>query len=71
MSVMTVQFCLHVDRKKYFMINRGRRYGKTTTLRALAEYLKDDYVVMALDFQAIGAEKFANAELLVEAAERM
>jgi hypothetical protein len=53
------------------MINRGRQYGKTTTLRALAEYLKDDYVVMALDFQAIGAEKFANAELLVEAAERM
>ena len=71
MCVMTVQFCLHVDRKKYFMINRGRQYGKTTTLRALAEYLKDDYVVMALDFQAIGAEKFANAELLVEAAERM
>ena len=71
MSVMTVQFWLHVDRKKYFMINRGRQYGKTTTLRALAEYLKDDYVVMALDFQAIGAEKFANAELLVEAAERM
>ena len=71
MSVMTVQFYLHVDRKKYFMINRGRQYGKTTTLRALAEYLKDDYVVMALDFQAIGAEKFANAELLVEAAERM
>ena len=68
---MTVQFYLHVDRKKYFMINRGRQYGKTTTLRALAEYLKDDYVVMALDFQAIGAEKFANAELLVEAAERM
>ena len=62
---MTVQFCLHVDRKKYFMINRGRQYGKTTTLRALAEYLKDDYVVVALDFQAIGAEEFADAELFM------
>ena len=53
------------------MINRGRQYGKTTTLRALAEYLKDDYVVVALDFQAIGAEEFADAELFMEAAERM
>lgn len=26
-----------VDRKKYFVINRGRQYGKTTTLRALEE----------------------------------
>ncbi len=27
---------LYVDRGKYFVINRGRQYGKTTTLRALA-----------------------------------
>ena len=27
-----------VDRGKYFVINRGRQYGKTTTLMALAEY---------------------------------
>ena len=71
MCVMTVQFCLHVDRKKYFMINRGRQYGKTTTLRALAEYLKDDYVVVALDFQAIGAEEFADAELFAGAFARI
>lgn len=31
---------LFVDRGKYFVINRGRQYGKTTTLQALAEYLK-------------------------------
>ena len=30
-----------VDRKKYFVINKGRQYGKTTTLRALAAYLAD------------------------------
>ena len=34
-----------IDRKKYFSINRGRQYGKTTTLFALEKYLKDDYTV--------------------------
>ena len=29
----------YIDRGKYFVINRGRQYGKTTTLRALKEYL--------------------------------
>lgn len=62
---------LYVDRKKYFIINRGRQYGKTTTLRALAEYLKDDYVVVSLDFQAIGAEEFVDAELFVGAFAKM
>ena len=31
---------IFVDRGKYFVMNRGRQYGKTTTLMALAEYLK-------------------------------
>lgn len=35
-----------VDAGKYFMINRARQYGKTTTLLALAEFLKEDYVVI-------------------------
>ena len=35
----------YVDDGSYFVINRGRQYGKTTTLRDLEEYLKDDYVV--------------------------
>lgn len=56
---------LYVDRKKYFVINRGRQYGKTTTLRALAEYLKDDYTVVSVDFQGIGTEDFGSAEKFV------
>ena len=28
-----------VDEKKYFTINRARQYGKTTTLKALANLL--------------------------------
>lgn len=51
-----------VDRKKYFVINRGRQYGKTTTLRALAEYLSEEYLVFSLDFQGMPDEKFVNGE---------
>ena len=51
---------LYVDRGKYFVINRGRQYGKTTTLRALAEYLKDCYIVISMDFQAISDIDFAD-----------
>lgn len=53
---------LYVDRRKYFVINRGRQYGKTTTLRALEEYLKDEYIVVSMDFQSISTEEFADAK---------
>ena len=56
---------LYVDRGKYFVINRGRQYGKTTTLRALAEYLKDDYVVLPMDFQALGSDCFVDGPTFV------
>lgn len=41
----------YVDRGEYFTIHRARQYGKTTTLRALKEYLKDEYYVVSMDFQ--------------------
>lgn len=41
----------YVDRGEYFTINRARQYGKTTTLRALREYLKNQYYVVSMDFQ--------------------
>ena len=46
-----------VDREKYFVINRGRQYGKTTTLMALADFLKEDYIVISLDFQRMRDRK--------------
>lgn len=49
-----------VDRGEYFTINRARQYGKTTTLSALAQYLKDDYVVISLDFQMMSNADFAD-----------
>ena len=48
----------YVDEGSYFVINRGRQYGKTTTLDALERYLEDDNVVLSLDFQLLGTEEF-------------
>ena len=70
---------LFVDRGKYFVINRGRQYGKTTTLKALAEYLKDDHLVISMDFQMLSTASFENeavfshafAEMLTEKLEQM
>lgn len=47
-----------VDSGKYFVINRGRQYGKTTILWALEEYLYQEYVVLSLDFQRMSAASF-------------
>lgn len=47
-----------VDCGDYFVINRGRQYGKTTTLGALEQYLKDDYIVLSLDFQEFSTGDF-------------
>lgn len=65
----------YIERGSYFVINRGRQYGKTTTLQALAEYLQPDYFVWSIDFQKIGTAEFqdevvfskAFAEVLVKA----
>jgi len=56
-----------VDTGSYFVINRGRQYGKTTTLDALKTYLKEDYIVLSLDFQQIATEDFADAQAFVHA----
>lgn len=53
----------YVDDGKYFLINKPHQYGKTTTIDALARYLKDDYIVISLDFQEIGDEEFENARV--------
>ncbi|MCD8015456.1 MAG: ATP-binding protein [Lachnospiraceae bacterium] len=47
-----------VDAGDYFTINRARQYGKTTTLRALAKYLRPDYIVVSMDFQRMSSSVF-------------
>lgn len=48
----------YIDYGSYFAINRGRQYGKTTTLCALEDYLADDYLVLSMDFQGITTEEY-------------
>ena len=54
-----------IDAGKYFTINRARQYGKTTMLRALADYLKEEYTVLSLDFQRLSALDFSSEEAFV------
>ena len=56
-----------IDAGQYFTINRARQYGKTTTLRALAKYLAQDYVVVSLDFQLMSQKDFAEEGTFVKA----
>lgn len=49
-----------VDDGEYFVINRSRQYGKTTTLWQMREYLQQDYAVIHLDFQEMGHEEFSD-----------
>jgi len=52
-----------VDDKAYFAINRGRQYGKTTTLACLEKFLSDEYTVISIRFEALDAEEFANTTI--------
>ncbi len=54
-----------VDAGEYFTINRARQFGKTTILRALADYLKKDYVIVSLDFQKMSALDFIDEPAFV------
>ncbi len=56
-----------VDAGRYFTINRARQYGKTTTLTALAKYLKDDYTVLSIDFQGLDDGAFSNGSTFTQA----
>ncbi|MCC8029298.1 MAG: ATP-binding protein [Lachnospiraceae bacterium] len=54
----------------YFTINRGRQYGKTTTLAALADFLSCDYQIISLDFQLLSRADYANEASFVSAFSR-
>lgn len=60
-----------IERGDYFIINRSRQYGKTTILKALAWYLKDDYEVVSLDFQTMSALTFESEQAFVVAFSRI
>lgn len=47
-----------IDGKKYFSINRGRQYGKTTTMDMLREKLLDQYSIFYISFEGLTSESF-------------
>ncbi|MCL2323948.1 MAG: AAA-like domain-containing protein [Oscillospiraceae bacterium] len=51
-----------ITKGKYFVINRPRQYGKTTTLSCLERVLIDEYIVISINFQGIGEESFESSE---------
>lgn len=46
----------------YFCINRGRQYGKTTTLEALEEGLADEYLVLSMSFEGLGDSEMSSGD---------
>lgn len=60
-----------IERGQYFVINQGRQYGKTTILKALFEYLKNDYFIFSLDFQLLSHKDFESEVSFVKAFARI
>lgn len=54
-----------VENEEYFIINKPRQYGKTTTLFLLNKYLKsiDIYIPIKISFEGIGDISFENEHL--------
>ena len=59
-----------VEDGEYFIISKARQYGKTTLLRALVEYLEEEYQVISLDFQNIESDEYINGSTFVRALTR-
>ena len=51
-----------VEKEKYFIINRLRQYGKTTTLVALENSLKDEYLVISISFEGTDINSFSTPQ---------
>ena len=68
-----------VENGDYFVINRPRQYGKTTTLYNLEKELQKKYLLLSISFEGMGDKSFSSEEefsesflsLLVESLEYM
>ena len=51
-----------IEQGEYFIINRPRQYGKTTTLQTITNYYKksNNYLVYRISFEGIGDDIFNN-----------
>ena len=53
-----------VAKGDYFCINRGRQYGKTTTLKAISNQFTDEYCVFQISFEGLSDSNFTEDEKL-------
>ena len=61
-----------VRRGNYFCINRGRQYGKTTTLALLKKQLEGEgYAVFSLSFEGLSERAFKSDEALLYASAQL
>lgn len=52
---------------KYFVINRARQFGKTTTLWALQQYLQPEFTAVLLSFQKLSSVDFSSEYVFTSA----
>jgi len=57
-SEKLVQIIQFVEDGEYFAINRGRQYGKTTTLFLLEKRLAEEYTVISISFEGVSDKTF-------------
>ena len=51
-----------VENEDYFTINRGRQFGKTTTIGMLEKRMPDDYICASISFQYSDTDMFTDAD---------
>jgi len=51
-----------IDDEHYFVINRARQYGKTTTLHAIFREFSEEFLVVPISFEGLGDEAFKSSE---------
>lgn len=57
--------CKYVYQNMYFCINRGRQFGKTTTISRIDDRLSQEgYTVFSVSFENFGKNEFASTERL-------
>ena len=55
-----------VDKGKYFIINRPRQYGKTTTLELLTKRLRSENIVLLLSMERVTPKMYASEKAFIE-----
>lgn len=56
-----------IDKGTYFCINRGRQYGKTTTLNLIKNHLQSRYDFIFLSFEGLSNSTFSSESQLYKA----